>query len=301
MSKQIPQVVFTPLITFILFLIFPPVSANDFAKVEIKTIQVSDSIYMLEGSGGNIGLCVGPDGAFIVDDQYAPLTPKITAAIAKITDKPVEFIINTHHHHDHTGGNENFGKAGALIVSHENSRKRIEAEQRETLTDPEKPDISVAALPKITFSRTMTFHYNGEAIIIYYLGNAHTDGDAIVHFSGANVFHMGDVFVRYGFPYIDMGKGGNILGMIEVNDHLLGMMDDETKIIPGHGQLASRRELAAFNSMLKTISSRVKAYIDEGKNLQQIIQLNPTKGFEERGVKTADFIKVIYDSINQSG
>lgn len=300
MQNQLHQIVLKTLAILVPFVIYNPAGADDFDKVEIKVSRIADSIYMLEGSGGNIGLCVGPDGAFIVDDQYAPLTPKIIAAIAKITDKAVEFVINTHHHHDHTGGNENFGKAGALIVSHENSRKRMEAEQRETLTDPAKPGLSVAALPKITFSRTMTFHYNGETIVIYYLGNAHTDGDAIVHFSRANVFHMGDVFVRYGFPYIDMGKGGNILGMIEVNDHILGLMDDETKIIPGHGELASRRDLAAFNSMLKIISGRVRGYIDESKNLQQIIQLNPTKGFEERGVKTADFIKVIYDSIKQS-
>lgn len=300
MSGRMCRAILDPLVIFALFLTYQSVRANEFDKVEIKTIRVSDAIYMLEGLGGNIGLCTGPDGAFIVDDQYAPLTPKINAAIAKITDQPVEFVINTHHHHDHTGGNENFGKAGALIVSHENSRKRIEAEQRETLADPAKPDISVAALPKITFSQTMTFHYNNETIIVYYLGDAHTDGDAIVHFSRANVFHMGDVFVRYGFPYIDMGKGGNILGMIAVNERILELMDDQTKIIPGHGQLATRQDLVAYNTMLKTISARVKAHIEKGKNLEQIIRLNPTKGFGERGVKAADFIKVIYDSYKQS-
>ena len=182
--------------------------AQDFDAIKIKTKKLSESIYMLEGSGGNIGVCIGEDGTFIIDDQFAPLTEKITAAIGKITPKPGQFLINTHWHFDHTDGNENFGSAGAIIVSHENSRKRMARDEVVALVGTEQKAYSRDGLPKITFKESMSFHYNGETINIFHIGRAHTDGDAIVHFVESNVLHMGDVFVRYVFPFIDEPNGG---------------------------------------------------------------------------------------------
>lgn len=175
--------------------------AQDFEEVQIQIEQVSESVYMLVGSGGNIALSIGEDGTFIVDDQFAPLTDKIVSAIATLTMDPVSFVINTHWHFDHTGGNENFGESGAVIVSHENSRSRMEIDQLIELFDTHQKAYSGVGLPKITFDESVRFHLNGDIIDVFYLGRAHTDGDAIVYFRSSNVIHTGDIFVRYGLPF----------------------------------------------------------------------------------------------------
>lgn len=270
---------------------------ENFDTVQIKTTKLTESVYMLEGSGGNIGVCIGTDGTFMIDDQFAPLTKKIKTAIAKITDKPVQFLINTHFHGDHSGGNENFGGEGTIIVSQENSRKRMEADR--FFGNPPKNKITDAPkiLPKITFTQSMNFYYNGETIQVFHLGEAHTDGDAIIYFKKSDVLHMGDVFVRYGFPYIDEPRGGNINGMIETIDTVLSQVTDATKIIPGHGGIAAKKDMIEYNNMLRTIRDRIKKSVDEGKTLEQVTATNPLGGFEQRGVSAKDFIKVVYDSI----
>ena len=274
--------------------------AQDFDAVKIKTKKLSESIYMLEGSGGNIGVCIGEDGTFIIDDQFAPLTEKITAAIEKITPKPVQFLINTHWHFDHTDGNENFGSAGAIIVSHQNSRKRMARDEVVALVGTEQKAYSRDGLPKITFKESMSFHYNGETINIYHIGRAHTDGDAIVHFVESNVLHMGDVFVRYVFPFIDEPNGGNINGMIKTLDKAAELANNQTQIIPGHGQVSNKKDLLDYRKMLVTIRDRIKIQVEKDKTLKQIIASNPTQGYEGSDfVAKDDFVKIVYDSIKK--
>ncbi len=274
--------------------------AQDFDAVKIKTKKLSESIYMLEGSGGNIGVCIGEDGTFIIDDQFAPLTEKITAAIGKITPKPVQFLINTHWHFDHTDGNENFGSAGAIIVSHQNSRKRMARDEVIALVGTEQKAYSRDGLPKITFKESMSFHYNGETINIFHIGQAHTDGDAIVHFVESNVLHMGDVFVRYVFPFIDEPNGGNINGMIKTLDKAAELANNQTQIIPGHGQVSNKKDLLDYRKMLVTIRDRIKIQVEKDKTLKQIIASNPTQGYEGSDfVAKDDFVKIVYDSIKK--
>jgi cyclase len=274
--------------------------AQNFDSVEIKTTRITNSVYLLEGAGGNIGLCIGKDGAFIVDDQFAPLTPKIKAAIAKLTDKPVQFVINTHFHFDHTGGNENLGKEGSIIVSQENSRKRMQVDQFIGPSKEKQAAYTPAGLPKITFTESMNFYYNDERIQVFHISDAHTDGDAIIFFEQSNVVHMGDVFVRYGFPFIDEPNGGNVNGMINTIDSVIRRIDANTTIIPGHGQLSKKQDLVDYNIMLTTIRDRVKLQMDQGKTLDQIFATDPTKGFDKKSTDVNEFVKVVYDSILKS-
>jgi cyclase len=290
----------TIFILFIFSCITGLVRGQNFDSIEIKTTKLTNSVYMLEGSGGNIGLCTGNDGVFVIDDQFAPLTKKILAAIAKVTDKPVQFVINTHWHFDHTGGNENLGKEGAIIVSQENSRRRMQADQLLGSPPKKQAAYSPAGLPKITFTESMKFYYNDETIQIFHIADAHTDGDAIIYFEKSNVVHMGDVFVRYGFPFIDEPNGGDVNGMITTIDSVLKRINVNTVIIPGHGQLSKKQDLEDYNMMLRTIRDRVKIEMDKGKTLDQIVASDPTKGFEKKGMGVNEFVKVIYDSILRS-
>lgn len=274
------------------------VAAQDLSQVEITTTNVTANIYMLQGSGGNIAVSVGEDGTFIVDDQFAPLTDKIVAAIAAFTNQPVQFVVNTHWHYDHTDGNENFGEAGAIIVSHENSRRRMESEQLIALFDYRQAPYSAAGLPKITFTEAMRFYYNGEAIDVFHVGPAHTDGDAIIHWVESNVLHTGDVFVTYGFPFIDEPNGGTIEGIIQAVAHLAQIADESTRIIPGHGPLSRRQDLIAYGDMLRTIRDRIASGIAQGLSLDAIIASDPTQGFEQAGTEAGAFVKMAYDSMN---
>lgn len=273
-------------------------SAQNFDTVEIKTTKITESIYMLEGSGGNIGALVGRDGIILIDDQFAPLTDKIKKALAKLSDKPVKFVINTHFHFDHTGGNENFGGEGIIIVSQENNRRRLTTDQFIAAFKMDQKAAPYDALPKVTFTESVTFHMNGETVQVFHVKNAHTDGDAIIHFKESNVFHTGDVFVRYGLPFIDQPNGGSIDGMIKAIDQLLLVTDDQSKIIPGHGALSGKKDLLDYKNMLTTVRKRIAEGIKKGKTLKQIIDSNPTKEFKSAMEKPV-FIKSVYDSLKK--
>ena len=259
-------------------------SSQNFDAVEIRTQQVAPGVYMLLGQGGNIGVSVGEDGVFLIDDQFAPLTDKILAAIGAITSEPVRFVFNTHWHGDHTGGNENLGGAGALIVAHENVRARLSMDQvlerigREPAPNPAAPD---GALPVITFAEDVTFHLNGDELYAFHVANAHTDGDAIVHFRRANVVHMGDTFFRDRFPFIDTATGGSIDGMIAASGAALALMDARTMVIPGHGALSTREDLRAYRDALKSMRDAVAALMEEGHPLERIQDLRPIRGQAE--------------------
>jgi cyclase len=269
-------------LTLGLALALPVAAQQDFSKVEIKTTKLNDTTYMLVGAGGNLGLSVGPDAVFLIDDQYAPMTPKITAAIKAITDKPVKFVVNTHWHGDHTGGNENFGKAGAIIVAHDNVRKRMSTEQVLAFFNMKVPPSPKEALPVITFGVDTTFHLNGDEIHVSHVPNAHTDGDAIVYFRKGNIIHMGDLYFNGLYPFIDSASGGRIDGVVAAADRVLALADDKTVIIPGHGPLSNKAELKAYRDMLATVSGRVKAQIAAGKKLEEIIAAKPTADYDAK-------------------
>lgn len=255
---------------------------QDFSKVEIKTQKLSDTTYMLTGSGGNLGLSVGPDAVFLIDDQFAPLTPKIDAAIKQLTDKPVKFVVNTHWHFDHTGGNENMGKAGALIVAHDNVRKRMNSEQLIAFMNMPVKAAPKDALPVITFSTDTTFHINGDEVHAMHVPNAHTDGDSIVVFKKSNVIHMGDTYFNGFYPFIDTSSGGSVDGVIAAADKALAIAKDDTKIIPGHGPLSNKAELKAYRDMLATLSSRIKEQVKAGKKLEDIVAAKPTADYDAK-------------------
>ncbi len=273
------------------------VAAQDFDNIQIRTIPVTESIYMLQGSGGNIGVSIGDDGTIIVDNQFALLTDKIVAAIAELTDNPVSFVVNSHFHYDHTDGNENFGRAGALIVAQDNSRRRMATDQVLSGSNRPQPAYDEVGLPKITFMESMRFYYNDNTVDVIHTGRGHTDGDAQVYFRDSNVIHTGDMFVRYGLPYIDYGNGGSLDGMIDALWSIAGLIDDDTIIIPGHGQLSTRTDLLEFRMMLVTIRGRIKDQITDGRSADQAVASNPARGYAEPGGGTADWVRTAYEAL----
>ena len=269
--------------------------AQDFDNIQIQTTRVTESIYMLQGSGGNIGVSIGDDGTFIVDDQFAPLTDKIVAAIAELTDHPVDFVVNSHWHYDHTDGNENLGRAGAIIVAQDNSRQRMETEQIISLNGRVQPPYAEVGLPKITFLESMRFYYNDNVVDVIHTGPGHTDGDAQVYFRDSNVIHTGDMFVRYGLPFIDQPNGGSMDGMIDALWSIAGLIDDDTIIIPGHGQLSTRTDLWEFRSMLTTIRARIRDQIAQGRSADQVVASNPARGYADPGAGTERWLRAAYE------
>lgn len=274
---------------------------RDFSDVEIKTVKVSESIYMLVGVGGNIGLAVGNNGTFMIDDQYAELSEKIIAAIKDITDKPLKFLINTHWHTDHVEGNENIAGEGALLVAHENVRVRMSTEQFIKAFDRTVPPSPEAALPEITFTNSMTFHFNGDDIHVFHVKNAHTDGDAIIHFRNDNVIHMGDTYFNGMYPFIDVSTGGSLRGMIIAIDEVLKIANDETKIIPGHGSLSDVSELREYRDMLVIVHQTILPMVRQQKSREEIILAKPSADLDEKwggGFMQPDiFVGIVYDSM----
>jgi glyoxylase-like metal-dependent hydrolase (beta-lactamase superfamily II) len=277
---------------------------DDYSKVEIETQRLADTVYMLVGAGGNIGLSAGNDAVFMVDDQFAPLTPKIEAAIKRIDAKPVKFVLNTHWHFDHTGGNENLGKAGALIIAHENVRRRMSVEGFiEFLGMKTKPDPAIA-LPVITFTRDVNFHINGDDVHVYHVANAHTDGDAVVHFTKSDVIHMGDTFFNKMYPFIDTSSGGRVSGVIAAADRVLKQAGEATKIIPGHGPLANKADLKAYRDMLAKVSGRIRAQMRAGKTVAEVVASAPSaeydavwgKGF----LNPQKFVEMLYGNLQKA-
>jgi glyoxylase-like metal-dependent hydrolase (beta-lactamase superfamily II) len=270
-----------------------PSLAQDFDNIQITATPVRDNIYMLQGSGGNIGVSIGADGTLIVDDQFAPLTDKIEAAIAELTDQPVSFVVNSHFHYDHTDGNENFGRAGAYIVAHDNARRRMESTQVLASGRAQEAYDDVG-LPKITFFDDMRFYFNGEPVDIVNTGDGHTDGDAQIFFRGANVVHTGDMFVRYGLPFIDQNNGGSLDGMIDALWKLDGMVDDDTIIIPGHGQLSNRNDLRDYRNMLVVIRGNLARAKVEGLSPEAMLATEPAAGFAPANDNTAQWLLRAY-------
>ena len=271
--------------------------SSKFDAVQIKVHQVAQNVYMLEGEGGNIGVSVGEDGVLLIDDQFAPLTQKIVDAVKTITDKPIRFLLNTHWHGDHTGGNENLGKLGVIIIAHDNVYKRLSVEQTNLLgKTPASPKI---ALPIVTFNDRIVYHLNGDEITAYHIPPAHTDTDSFVRFRNANVVHTGDVFASGRYPFIDSTNGGSVKGIIEAIDKLLPTLDDFTKVIPGHGPLSTKREVIAYRKRISTVAARVEKMVKQGKTLEQVIAAKPLKEFDEewgKFRKTDAFIPYVYYS-----
>jgi cyclase len=253
---------------------------QDYSKVEIKATQLSPTTWMLTGAGGNMGLSAGDDATFLIDDQFAPLTEKINAAIARITPKPVKFVVNTHWHFDHTGGNENLAGAGVVIVAHDNVYKRMSTDQFIEFMKMKEPAAPHVALPVVTFGDGVTFHLNGDEIQVMHVAPAHTDGDSIVYFSKNNVIHMGDTYFAGMYPFIDTSSGGRIDGMVAAADKVLVLANDDTKIIPGHGPLSNRKELKAWRDMLASISVKIHRMVADGKKIDEIVAANPTAEFD---------------------
>ncbi len=277
---------------------FAKQAVDEFSNVKVVTIEVGKGLYMLMGQGGNIGLSVGEDGAFMIDDQFAPLTPKIKAAIAKLTDKPLRFVINTHWHFDHTGGNENLGKDGVVIVAHDKVRERMSKDNFIKAFNKEVPASPKVALPIITFNDRVTFHLNAQEIQVVHQDNAHTDGDSIIFFKTANVIHMGDTFFNGLYPFMDSSSEGSVNGMIAAVEKVLKIADDETKIIPGHGPLGNKKSLIAYKDMLVTVRDRMQKLMAEGKTIDEIITMKPNADFDEAWGKAflnpETFLKVLH-------
>src|SRR6185295_8136654 len=243
---------------------------TDYSKIEIKATKITDKFYTLEGSGGMIGALVGPDGVFLVDTQYAPLTEKIVAAVKKISTTPIKFVVNTHVHGDHTGGNENLGKLGAVIFSRDQLRARLARPGGNAAPAP------AAALPMVTYDGPVTIHMNGEEIQLIPVRAAHTDGDTLVRFPGLDVLMTGDYYRSIQYPNIDRANGGTLNGMLEGLGATIGMAGPKTKIIPGHGPTVDRAAVMAHRDMVLVVRDRVAKMIGEGKNAQQIIAAKPT-------------------------
>lgn len=281
----------------------PVAAQTNWDSVSIRTLPAGQGVHMLIGSGGNIALAVGEDFAFLVDDQYAPLSAKILAAIRAATDKPVRFLVNTHWHGDHAGGNENMAKAGVIIVAHDNVRTRMSTDQFIAALNAPVPASPREALPVVTFAEGVAFHLGNETIHVVHVPPAHTDGDAIVHFTRANTIHMGDVFFNGRYPFVDLSSGGSFEGVIRAVDAGLQYANDSTKIIPGHGALGGKAELIAYRDVLTKIRDRVAALIKAGNTKEQVIAAKPTAEWDATWgtgfMKPDVFLGIVYDSMKK--
>ena len=273
---------------------------QDFSKVEVKVERIAPGVAVLFGAGGNIDLSYGEDGNIIVDDQFAPLTDKIVAAVATLDPDPVRFVINTHWHFDHTGGNENFGRRGAVILAHDNVRARMSTEQFLAAMNMKVPPSPKDALPVVTFADGVTLHLNGDTLHVIHVADAHTDGDSLVHWQKANVLHMGDTFFhRASFPFVDLSSGGSIDGVIAAANQGLQIAGPSTRIIPGHGPVATRAELMAYRDMLVDIRSKVAAGMRAKRTLAQIKASGPAAryGMPDGFIKPDQFVEAVYNSL----
>lgn len=282
-------------------LLASPAIAQQVRDGDLTSTPVRGSVHVLVmAAAGNVGVSAGPDGAFVIDDQFAPMVPKISAAISKLTNQPVRYILNSHWHGDHTGGNAAFGTGGYVIVAHDNVRTRMSKEHFNAFFKSTTPPSPPEALPVITFNDRMSFHFNGDTVRVEHIANAHTDGDAIFYFEKADVLHAGDVFVLYGYPFIDLSSGGSVAGMIRGTDRILAIAGPDTLIIPGHGAVVDRSRVIAFRQLLVDSRERVLKLAGQGKSLAEIIAARPLADFEAdwgKGfVKGDQFVTTIYQS-----
>ena len=255
---------------------------QDFSNVQITPHRVAGNIWYLEGQGGNIGLSVGEDGVVMIDDQFAPLTDRILAAVRGLSAGQIRFLVNTHIHGDHTGGNENLGKMGIQILARDEVRVRLAANSA-----PE-------ALPVLTFGEDMTIHLNGESMHIISMPPAHTDGDAIIFFQGSDVIHVGDVFRTVAYPVIDLNNGGSLDGTLETLGIIIGMSGPNTKIVPGHGVVSSREDVRDFRDMVLDVKSRVAALVAQGRNFDQVMAARPTAAYDAKWGDPERFLRSVY-------
>ncbi len=276
---------------------------QDIRSIKLTAERIVDHVYMIGGGYGNIGVLEGEDGLLLVDTKSMEFVDAINTALSEISDQPVRYVINTHWHFDHVGGNEHYGKAGAVIIAHENVRKRISTEQYIEFFDNKISPEKKAALPVITFTQGITMHFNDETIDLFHEKPGHTDGDVIVYFRKANVIHMGDVYFNGMYPYIGIATGGTIHGMIEVVNHILPMIDDSTPVIPGHGPLSNKKELKEYVSMLTGIRDRISRQIADGKTLQETIAAKPTKPSDAKGgrgfMNPDKFTELVYKDLSK--
>ena len=274
---------------------------NNMDTVKIRPVKITDNIYMLKGSGGNIGVLIGKEGTLMIDNQFAPLSNKINGAIKTLDPGEIRFLINTHLHGDHSGGNENFKRMGATVVAHDLARERMGKEQVNKAMNRVTPPREKDALPVITFSDKLNFHLNDEDIVLHHFDAGHTDGDLIVQFKNANVVHTGDAFVRYGYPFIDVSSGGSVNGFISTLDKILLLIDDNTKIIPGHGEPANKADVKKVRDAVADIRDQVSSALKKGKKTEDISALGISdkydadlgKGF----VKGKDFVLMIAENL----
>ena len=279
---------------------WPHAQDQDLSKVEVKAEKVAGNVYVLYGAGGNIGVSVGDDGVLLVDDQFAPLAPKIEAAIKAITDKPLRFVLNTHWHSDHTGGNALFARR-ATVIAHDNVRRRLAAGSPSP-AGRAVPPAPKEALPVLTFDHALTVHVNGEDIQALHFAPGHTDGDVIVFFPRSNVVHMGDDFVTYGFPFVDVDSGGSVLGMVEEARKAMAAVPDDVKVIPGHGKVSGKADVLKFTAMLDDAIGLVRAARDRGRTLEQAKADKVLARYDQLGqgfVKTDAFVELIYRELER--
>lgn len=272
---------------------------TDFSKVQMKATKVAGNVYMLEGAGGNIGVSVGDDGLLIIDDQFAPLADKIRAALKGIADKKLKFILNTHWHGDHTGGNVAFGPE-ATIIAHDNVRKRLATEQKSTVFNTTTPASPKEALPVITFDQSLSVHFNGEDIRAIHFPHGHTDGDSVVFFSASNVVHLGDDFFAGRFPFVDLESGGSVEGLVKNIGELVNKIPPTAKLIPGHGPISTLDDLKSYHRMLQQTTEIVRQKIAAGKTLDQIKSEglpDEWKPWGEGFIKTDRWVETIYKSL----
>ncbi len=287
------------ILTTLFFSLVATVYADD--EVKISTVPVSDQIFMITGKGGNIALFIGKDGTFLIDDQFAPLTSKILKAIKAAGGDNPKFLINTHYHGDHTGGNENLGQNGTLIFSHDNVRERLSAGSFIDAFNMKSAAVAEAGLPVVTFSEDISFHLNGDTVQAIHVPHAHTDGDSFIYFNVANVIHAGDIFFNGFYPFIDVQHGGSVKGMIVATDKILSMSDNDTKIIAGHGPLGDKAQLASYRLMLATAYERLKALKEDGKTVEEVIAAKPLADLEEEWgdglFKGERWIELVYSGV----
>jgi glyoxylase-like metal-dependent hydrolase (beta-lactamase superfamily II) len=268
---------------------------------ELETRTLRPGLHVVSGAGGNVAVWTGSDGLLVVDDGLAPLAPKLLAAVRRIADGPVRIVVSTHWHPDHTGGNEEFGRSGSVLVAHDNVRLRMSEPQRVAAYDVEVPAAAAVALPVVTFDDTLSLHLNGDRLDALHVAAAHTDGDVLLWWEAANVVHMGDVYYSGMYPFIDVGSGGSLAGLVAAIETVLSRADARTIVIPGHGPLSNRAELVAYRDMLVAVGSRVRALVDAGRSLEEVRAAQPTEPYDERygqGSMTAErFLGILYEDL----
>ncbi len=283
-------------------LFFCEVFAQEFDQVQIETVKLTDGVYMLIGAGGNIGVSFGEEGTLLIDSQFGEIKQKLDAAISDITSHPVRFLLNTNWHYDHVSGNAAFAESGATIIAHEKSRLRMLSDQSHPDLGLSIPSYPAAALPVITVKDSYTMHLNGDEILAFHIPKAHSDADLAFYFPKANVLHSGDLYFAGGYPYIDIHNGGSIDGMIAAANRLISMIDESTKVIPGHGPLSNKAELQEYLEMLTTVRDRVAQLISQGKSLDEIVDSKPTADFDEgreRSVSSKSFVEIVFNSLSR--